>query len=135
VQSNDPELHRLLQKQIDVLEVGYHDDLPEHVRQVLHTALLTGHAKAEQIAALFSMHCRTFNRRLKACDTSFKEIADQARYEIARQLLETSELEIIQVAETLGYADASAFTRAFRRWSGITPSIWRAAQTGHPRDN
>ena len=135
VQGNDPELHRLLQKQIDVLEVSYQSNFPEQVRQVLHTALLTGHAKAEQVAALFSMHSRTFNRRLKAYDTSFKKLADQARYEIAQQLLETSELEIIQIAETLDYADASAFTRAFRRWSGITPSTWRAGHDEYPQEN
>ena len=87
--------------------------------------MITGHSKADDIAALFSMHSRTLNRRLKAYDTSFKDLADKARYEIAQQLLENSELEITQIAAALDYADSSAFTRAFRRWSGITPSAWR----------
>jgi len=132
VHGNDPELLRLLQKQVDALELSYHNDFPEQVRQILHTALLTGRAKVDQVAALFSMRSRTFNRRLKDYDTSFKELADQARYEIAQQFLESSELEMIQIATALDYADASAFTRAFRRWSGITPSIWRAKHGAPP---
>jgi AraC-like DNA-binding protein len=40
-------------------------------------------------------------------------------------MLEDTRMEVNQIAETLDYADASAFTRAFRRWSGITPSQWR----------
>ena len=125
VHGTDPELRRLLQKQVDALEAGYKDDFPDQVRRVLHTALLTGHAKADQVASLFSMHSRTLNRRLKTYNTSFMELVDHARYEIAQQMLETSELDIIEIAAALNYADASSFTRAFRRWSGITPSDWR----------
>jgi AraC-like DNA-binding protein len=129
VDNADPELRRLLQKQVDVLEASHNEDFPDQVRRVLRTALLTGHAKADQVAALFSMHTRTLNRRLKTAGTSFQEIADQGRYEIAQQMLESSELELVQIALALDYADASAFTRAFRRWSGTTPSVWRAKRT------
>ncbi len=121
----DPELRRLLQQQIDVLEIRYGDDLPGQVRSVLRTALLTGHARSDQIAALFSIHSRTLSRRLKDFGTSFQELQDEGRFEIARQLLEDTRLEVSQIAVTLDYADASAFTRAFRRWSGTTPAQWR----------
>ena len=121
----DPELRRLLQQQIDVLEIRYGDDLPGQVRSVLRTALLTGHARSDQVAALFSIHSRTLSRRLKDFGTSFQELLDEGRFEIARQLLEDTRLEVSQIAVTLDYADASAFTRAFRRWSGTTPAQWR----------
>ncbi len=98
----------------------------EEVRAVLRTALLAGHAKADQIAALFSMHSRTLNRRLNACGTSFQLLVDEGRFEIARQMLENTDVDIKQIAVILEYADASAFARAFRRWSGTTPSQWRA---------
>jgi AraC-like DNA-binding protein len=48
------------------------------------------------------------------------------RYEIARQLLEGTRLPLAEIAATLGYSDPSAFTRAFRRWSGHAPAAWRA---------
>ena len=121
----DPELRRLLLKQIDVLEVKYGDDFPGQVRRVLRTALVTGQARSDQIAALFSMHPRTLSRRLNDFDTSFQALLDEGRFEIARQMLEDSRTDMNQIAMTLDYADASAFTRAFRRWSGTTPARWR----------
>ncbi len=121
----DPELRRLLQAQIDALEAEYGDDLPGQVRRVLRTALLMDQARSDQVAKLFSIHSRTLSRRLNACGTSFQELLDEGRFEIARQLLEDSRMEVQQIAETLDYADASAFTRAFRRWSGSTPGQWR----------
>ena len=121
----DPGLHGLLLKQVDALEARYGDDLPGQVRALLRTALLTGYASADQIAALFSIHSRTLNRRLHAFGTSFQRLVDEIRFEIARQMLEDSRMDISQIAMTLDYADASAFTRAFRRWSGATPAQWR----------
>jgi len=125
VPGTDPDLLHLLQQQIEALEVEYGDDLPGQVRRVLRTALLTDQARSDQIAMLFSVHSRTLSRRLKACGTSFQELLDEGRFEIARQMLEDTRMEVHQIAETLDYADASAFTRAFRRWSGITPGQWR----------
>jgi AraC-like DNA-binding protein len=124
----NPEQHRLLQKQIDVLEDIYGDDLPGQVRSVLRTALLTGHARSDQVAALFSIHSRTLTRRLKDFGTSFQELLDEGRFEIARQMLDDTRMEVSQIALVLDYADASAFTRAFRRWSGATPTQWRKNQ-------
>jgi AraC-like DNA-binding protein len=121
----DPELRALLQKQVDELEDRYADDFAEQVRRVLHSSLLMHQASADHVAALFSIHQRTLHRRLKACGTCFRELADESRFEIARQLLENSAMNLAQIAATLDYADASAFARAFRRQSGSTPSSWR----------
>jgi AraC-like DNA-binding protein len=122
----DAELRRLLQKQISRLEARHQDDFPEQVRNVLRTSLLTRHARADQVAAFFSMHSRTLSRRLGAFGTGFQELVDEGRFEIARQLLEDTSLEVSAVAASLGYTSASAFTRAFQRWSGTTPTSWRA---------
>jgi len=122
---SDPELRSLLLKEIDALEFRYGDDFPGQVRSVLRTALLTGRARSDQIAALFSMHSRTLNRRLNDFGTSLQVLLDEGRFEFARQMLENSRMDVGQIAMTLHYADASAFTRAFRRWSGFTPIQWR----------
>ncbi|MGL6112986.1 MAG: AraC family transcriptional regulator [Rubrivivax sp.] len=130
--TDDPALRTLLLKQIDALEAGHAGDLPAQVRSVLRTALLTRHVKAEQIAALFSMHSRTLARHLAARGTRFQVLVDEVRFEIARQMLEHSTMEVREVAAALDYADASAFTRAFRRWSGTTPAEWRARRAARP---
>ena len=121
----NPELRSLLQKEVDKLEVRQEDDFLEQVRSLLRTTLVTGHSSADQVAELFSMHRRTLNRRLNAEGTSFREVVEEVRFEIARQLLEDSAMEIIHIASFLGYSNASAFTRAFRRWSSTTPANWR----------
>jgi AraC-like DNA-binding protein len=126
----DPDLRSYLQKQVEQIETRYGDHFVEQVRRVLHSSLLTQQAHADQIAALFSMHPRTLHRRLKAHGTSFHELADEGRFEIAQQLLENSTMELSQIAASLDYADASAFTRAFRRWSGTTPAQWREQRHG-----
>lgn len=122
----DGGLQRLLLNHIDTLEIRHGDDFPEQVRSVLRTGLLTGHASANQVAGLFSMHSRTLTRRLEAHGTSFKALADEGRFEIAKQMLRNTSLGVQEIAAALDYADASAFTRAFRRWSATTPAAWRA---------
>ncbi len=123
--SDDPMLRRLLQQQIDALEARHGDDFPGQVRSVLRTGLLAGHGSAGQVAALFSIHSRTLHRRLNAFGTNFHQLADECRFEIARQMLEDSTLNVSRIASALDYTDPSAFIRAFRRWTGTTPAQWR----------
>ena len=77
---------------------------------------------------LFALRSHTLHRRLAAEGTTFRELVAACRYDIARQLLETSDIEMTEIADTLGYAEASVFTRAFHRWSGTTPTRWREQQ-------
>ncbi len=123
-----PDLRRLLQKQIDALEARHGDDFPEQVRTVLRAALVTGDANAARVAALFSMHPRTLNRRLNDFGIGYQDLVDETRFELARQMLSDSDLEVSEIAMMLHYADARSFIRAFRRWSDATPARWRATQ-------
>jgi AraC-like DNA-binding protein len=123
----DEGLRRMLERQI--LEFGVKETgSVDHMRRVLRTLLHTGEATEERLAHLFAMHRRTVNRRLQAQGTTFRKLVDEVRYDVARHLLESSELPVIDIAGMLNYADASAFTRAFRRWSGTTPAQWRAGR-------
>lgn len=124
----DSELQRVLQKQIAALEAGRKDNVPAHMKALLRSALVTGHCSEDQIAALLGMGSRTLIRRLESAGTSFRELVDESRFELAQQMLRDTSLNVGQISETLGYSRASAFTRAFRRWSGSTPARWRAAR-------
>jgi AraC-like DNA-binding protein len=104
--------------------------LAEDLRRVLRTELLRGTCSANSIARLFSMHRRTMNRHLNAEGLAFRQVANQIRFEIACELLENTDMTLGQVAAALTYSELSAFTRAFRRWSGRSPSAWRSS---HPR--
>ena len=100
------------------------------LRRVLRTELLRETCSAAAIARLFSMHRRTLNRHLRTEGLAFRQVANEVRFEIACELLENTDMALGQIAAVLRYSELSAFTRAFRRWSGQTPSEWR---TNHPQ--
>lgn len=91
----------------------------------LRRLLLQGTVRSEAVAAALAMHRRTLMRRLDQRGTSFQEILDQVRFDVARQLLRETQLSATAIGATLGYSESSAFTHAFRRWSGMSPSQWR----------
>jgi AraC-like DNA-binding protein len=107
-------------------DLGLHVRVGRVLRRLLIASDPASGTSLEQMAALFCLHPRTLNRRLQAEGTSFRALLDEARYRIARQLLRDTLLGVEELAVTLGYADATAFSRAFRRWSGTAPSRWRA---------
>ncbi|MFO1392182.1 MAG: AraC family transcriptional regulator [Steroidobacteraceae bacterium] len=121
----EPELHSLLQAHIDAIEAEHGEDFSELVRRILRAGMATGHAGADRMAALLSMHTRTLHRRLERHGTSYQRLLDEERFKVAQQRLEQSRQTVAGIAELLDYADARAFIRAFRRWSGTTPARWR----------
>jgi len=104
--------------------------LTTDLRRVLRTELLRDTCSAATIARLFSMHRRTMSRHLRTEGLAFRQVANEVRFQIARELLENTDMALSQIAAVLRYSELSAFTRAFRRWSGQTPSAWRIA---HPQ--
>jgi AraC-like DNA-binding protein len=116
--SADPEQLRILE-----VQARARDDLGVvfRLRRSLRILLLAQGASADQVAKLLLMHRRTLNRRLKAEGTTFQELLDEVRFEAACQLLDRARTPITEIAASLGYAETSAFSRAFRRWSGATP--------------
>lgn len=85
-----------------------------------------GYPSPEEIAEKLHMSPRTFRRKLQLQDSNYKLLLEDARRRDALVLLENPELEIQKVAELLGYTTPANFTRAFRQWTGKTPSAYRA---------
>lgn len=75
----------------------------------------------EQIADEFGLTSRTLRRRLAGEGTSYRHLLDECRELLADQLLGQLHLSVEEVAARLGYAEASSFIIAFRRWKGVTP--------------
>jgi AraC-like DNA-binding protein len=98
----------------------------EDLRQVLRTELLKGPCTSRDIARLFSMHHRTLSRHLAREGITFQQVVDEIRFAIARDLLANTAMALNQISVVLRFSEPSAFTRAFRRWSGQPPSAWRA---------
>ncbi|SHI69201.1 AraC-type DNA-binding protein [Shimia gijangensis] len=80
---------------------------------------------AEEMAANLGMSRRTFARRLKEKDLSFREIVDDLRSDLARTYLKDG-FSIAEISFYLDYGDQAAFSTAFKRWTGLSPSDYRA---------
>jgi AraC-like DNA-binding protein len=79
----------------------------------------------EMIAEICGCTTRKLQRLLKEYEISYTEILNEARMNYAMTNLEYSNLTITEIAYKLGYNDAAHFTRAFKRWTGMTPSQYR----------
>jgi AraC-like DNA-binding protein len=104
------------------------EDLALLLHRSLRLLLLEGTVTGRSIAAHFAMHRRTLQRQLRRCGITFQGVLDEVRYDVARQLLRDTELPAARIAAAIGFAEPASFTHAFRRWSGVTPAQWRAAQ-------
>jgi AraC-like DNA-binding protein len=124
--ANDPHLRQKLQDQVHYFDAIHGMSFAAKMRRTLRAAVTRGTCSVTQAAQIFNMSRRTLSRRLRAEGTTYEALLNEVRYEVACQLLGHTDMLVRDVAETLDYADAAAFTRAFCRWSGTTPARWRA---------
>ncbi len=105
--------------------------LRERVRALLRKGLPDAKVKLEHIAAELHMSQRTLQRRLSDEGTSVHAELDEVRRQQALYFLETG-AAIAELSWLLGYAEPSAFHRAFKRWTGQSPEAWRAEANRSP---
>ena len=98
------------------------------VRDVLARQLPTGETHKAETARIMAMTERTLLRRLRDENTTYKEVLDRLREELAFDYLLDPELTIDRIALLLGFSGSNTFSRAFVRWTGQRPSDWRVAQ-------
>jgi len=79
----------------------------------------------EALAPSLNMSCATLQRRLSADGTNYRRLKDELRRDIAIELLSNSSLTVAEVAAETGFQETSAFHRAFRKWTGASPGIYR----------
>jgi AraC-like DNA-binding protein len=112
------------------------DGLASRVRDLLGNRLGQADVGVEAIARELGLTARTLQRRLKEEGRSFQDLLDGAREQFAKGYLSRHTFGVSEVAYLLGYTKLRAFDRAFRRWTGKTPTAWRAAlqcaKPGHP---
>jgi AraC-like DNA-binding protein len=88
-------------------------------------AQLRNGAPIDATARALETSTRTLQRRLKRANLTYSDLVEQVRLRIAVGLLESTDLSMTAVAERLGYANISGFTRAFTRWTGMAPTRYR----------
>ncbi|HEU5334106.1 MAG TPA: AraC family transcriptional regulator [Actinocrinis sp.] len=85
---------------------------------------------AERIAARLSVSPQTLRRKLAAEDTTFQQVRDQLRRDVAVAALARGDASIEELSRQLGFSEPSAFHRAFRRWTGTTPRTYQGSYQG-----
>ena len=106
-------------------------DTAEKVRQWLLSALPLQPSMAETARQL-AMSERTLRRNLADLQTSYQALVQECQFLKARSLLADEQLPIKHVAHCLGFTSVASFHRSFRRWTGTTPTLWRAEQFKAP---
>jgi AraC-like DNA-binding protein len=102
------------------------DDLVARAERWILENLHTGDVGARRLARSLGMSDRTLTRRLAADGLTPAGLVEELRQQLANKYLAERALPLGRITYLLGYSDLSAFTRAFRRWTGRTPSKWRA---------
>src|SRR5262249_30331159 len=95
------------------------------VRQSVRDNLRRESPSLETIAAALKMSPRTLQRRLGEEGASFQQLVDSVREELARVHVGQGKMTLAEIAFELGYAEQSAFLRAFKRWTGLTPTEFK----------
>lgn len=128
----DATLQQILEAQV----VAVIEKLPkgeattDAVRRLLATELGEGQPTLEQIAPRLHMSPRTLHRRLEDEGTSFRQVLNEVRRELAARHLIERRLAIGEIAFLLGFSEPSAFHRAFKRWTGHAPLAYRELTPG-----
>jgi AraC-like DNA-binding protein len=91
--------------------------------------LQTSEPNQEEVADILNTSARTLQRKLGDSGTTFKKILDETRHALALAYMSTPQNSVNEVTHLLGFSCSSSFNRAFRRWTGLSPSEWRAGST------
>jgi len=97
------------------------------VHESIVRRLAQGQVRVASVAEELGLAPRTLQRKLADAGSSFQQVLDEARFALARDYLRQPKLSLVDIAFLLGYQEQSAFTHAFREWSGMNPGAWRAA--------
>lgn len=124
----DEPLWRVLKRRADELLVQERarELLHERVKQVLRHEVDLGSVNPCNIARRLGVSPRSLRRRLGDEGHSLSALADQVRRELALSELSNPEIPIKRIADRVGFSEVSAFHRAFKRWTGVTPARYRA---------
>jgi len=125
--SGNPELARLS----DAVAARYLARIERHnmdarVRTVLTQRLQHSEPTQEEVAEILNVSARTLQRKLGDSGTTFRKILDETRHAQALAHFSMPQMSVNEVTHLLGFSCSSSFTRAFRRWTGLSPSEWRA---------
>ena len=105
-------------------------DVVTRARATVLEHLSSGEGTAEDTAKQLHMSPRTLQRKLAEAKTTYLQLVDDTRKDLALRYIEDPRRTVTDITFSLGFSQPSAFTRAFKRWTGLSPSDYRAKSSG-----
>ncbi len=121
-------LHNTLSRYVSEIKAVDPTDLEAQVRLVIRHLLPSGRCSIINAAKFFNCDKRTLQRRLKREGVVYNQLVDEERYSQAFSFLKDSRVPLTTIAEMVGFADISTFSRSFKQHVGVAPSEWRKQQ-------
>lgn len=121
---------KLLAEQLAKLSM---DDVVSRAKAAFVEQLASGEPSGEEIARSLHMSRRTFQRKLAEAETTYQRLVDDTRREMALRYIDDEVMSITDITFLLGFSGHSAFSRAFKRWTGLSPSDYRGRTTSSVR--
>jgi AraC-like DNA-binding protein len=95
------------------------------IKELLMQSCVNQPLNAQQIAKSLGLNVRHMQRLLQKEGSSYRELSEQVLFKQSKIMLSTEQLSVLEVSLALGYSDAANFTRAFKRWSGLSPTQYK----------
>jgi AraC-like DNA-binding protein len=132
VPTADPKLHAVMRNVAERLlaELPKADSFTARVRSLLMDGFARGKDGANDVASALKVSTNTLGRRLDEEGTSFKALREDLRRSLSLRYLSETDLALSEIAFLLGFSQAAAFHRAFKRWTDQTPLEYRSAKRG-----
>ncbi len=103
------------------------DHITHKVKATIIDQLPSGSVTDETVAQAMHMSSRKLQRQLQRAGTTFNTLFDEIRQELAQKYLRDQDASMTEIAFLLGFSESSAFSRAFKRWMGVSPTKYRKA--------
>ncbi len=110
---------------LDYLQKLDRENVVLQVENEIRHRLQDGEPKQNDIAEFLHLSVRQLQRKLAAQNTSFAQLLQEVRHQLAKEYLADSKRSIVDISLSLGFSDQSNFSAAFRRWEGVSPSQFR----------
>lgn len=123
----NPETYKLLNShlQFHLSKIGRSETTTEKVKRILHASFKYQFPDIDDVAGQLNLSSRTLQRKLSDEQTTFQNILLNAKFGIAKKLLEQGVLTISEISYTLGYSDLGNFSRSFKKHVGVSPQEYR----------
>ncbi len=123
-------LFKLLGGYLEQVRASARVSIKDRVEDYIRSSLPTGNCSIERCAQKLGMSVRTLQAKLGEAQESFSDIMELQRVDLAKSYLKQEQLSLDDVAANLGYSEQSSFGRAFKRWTGLTPKLYRRNHLG-----